>query len=139
MAITVIIRDEVARSVCISALWKCAAHTVDEDFSYGLDQLADEAVELSRPCGDAQEAVRRLAMLRDTETAVDRIRAAALGETVEMPVGRDALATGLDSIVYVVQEDPLLLNRPKAERARRLSLHDTAIRLFGELPAKAVA
>jgi hypothetical protein len=138
--IEVVLTDEPTRAVLSMALWRAMANPVGgpddwEDHACGAADLRED---------DAERATyrewidQRLAELTATRALIKRVEAAAVGESLEVPV--EAAVDGLGYVRDGVEgSSDRFFGAAPEERARIMAMYDAAGALLEQLPTPAEA
>jgi hypothetical protein len=134
------VHDEPTRQALLYALWERASHEIGENFYDALGVEAWSALEADN--GDREFAVvgDAIVLLRSTLSGVEQVKAAKVGDWVDLDTPSEVLADRLDSCALWIAGDERVWQLPRPERDRKMACHDSARRLASELaPAEAVA
>jgi hypothetical protein len=130
----VTIRNDSTRRVIECVLWTWMATEIGEIL---YDVLIGCGDVVYRGDDDLSEADRNLAALREGRAAIDRIRTAVAGQTVELPMSVDGLAEGLENCRLDVEGFEGLLHSP--DRDRFIADREEAVSLLAQLLVEAVS
>jgi hypothetical protein len=139
---TIIIHDEETRRAAEYALWEHAANLADggylcEDLVNAAWQIACRLIIEDSPAGRADQ---RLAAIQVARADIETVRAAAIGDRVEIISPDQGLINGLHIGVEGIQELDDFMERPADDRQHLLGTYDAAASLLATFaPARAVA
>jgi hypothetical protein len=141
---TIIIHDEETRRAAEYALWEHAANLADG--GYLCEDLVNAAWQLA--CisrliiedSPADQADQRLAAIQVARADIETVRAAAIGDRVEIISPDQGVINGLRIGVEGIQELDDFMERPADDRQHLLGTYDAAASLLATFaPARAVA